>query len=640
MKLNKMFTSLAASVLLLSVAGCGNGAGTYKAGTYTGTGQGKDGPVKVQVTVSKDKIKGVKVLSTHDNKKLAAEAEKKVTKEIVKYQTTKVDVVSGATHSSNGIIAGAKKALKKAGATDAQLNKAAKKRAVKAQSTDTDVAVVGAGAAGTAAALAARQAGAKVVLLEKTASPMGAGTLAGGMFAADSAQQKAQHKTVSKKWLYDKYMDASQGYMNSVLVRKVIDQSGPTVDWLNKNGADMKLVDAGTGGSYAHQGDPATLHGYQKGGTKAIKTLLNKYQKDGGKLYFSTPAKKLLTNDKHQVTGVVATKADGAKFTVHAKKVIIATGGYGGNQKMLNRYLGKPNTKGQVLQNKGDGLKMAWSAGAGKEGTDTTHYFWETFTDNEVKHMTKSVGAKYFMLNAFTAYPNLRVNVEGQRFSDETDATLYARRGAEIAAQPKQTEYVVFDTAMLNKIKAKGTVAIEDQFGKWKHNPQSYMEFNEPSNTKDSIKQENTPTNFEPLLSKLAGNGVVFKSDSISGLAKQMGVSQTAFKKSVNQYNGAIKQGKDTQFFANPKRLINVQTGPYYAVKYVARNLGTLGGVRINDQIQATKSNGKAIPNLYVAGADAGGMYGKIYVDFEGGTLGFAYTSGRLAGLNAAKAVN
>ncbi|MFC6163985.1 FAD-dependent oxidoreductase [Lactiplantibacillus dongliensis] len=214
MRFKKGLTGLALAALLLGVAGCSNGL--YKAGTYTGTGQGKDGPVKVQVTVDKNKIKQVKVLSIHDNQVLSAEATKKITKEIVADQTTKVDVVSGATHSSNGIIDGAKKALKKAGATDAQLNKAAKPK-----STHTDVAVVGAGAAGTAAALAARQQGVNVVLMEKTASPMGAGTLAGGMFAADSAQQKAQHKTVSKKWLYDKYLDASQGYMNGVLVRRI-----------------------------------------------------------------------------------------------------------------------------------------------------------------------------------------------------------------------------------------------------------------------------------------------------------------------------------------------------------------------------------------------------------------------------------
>jgi len=637
MRFKKGLTGLALVVLLLGAAGCSNGL--YKAGTYTGTGQGKDGPVKVQVTVNKNKIKQVKVLSIHDNQVLSAEATKKITKEIVADQTTKVDVVSGATHSSNGIIQGAKKALKKAGATDAQLNKGAKKQAAKAKVAHTDVAVVGAGAAGTAAALAARQQGVKVVLLEKTASPMGAGTLAGGMFAADSAQQKAQHKTVSKKWLYDKYLDASQGYMNGVLVRRIIDQSGPTVDWLNKNGADMKLVDAGTGGGYAHQGDPATLHGYQKGGTVAIKTLIKNYQQAGGQMYFNTPAQKLLTNKKHQVIGVVAKRSDGAKLTVHAKKVIIATGGYGGNQKMLNRYLGTPNTKGQVLQNKGDGIKMAWSAGAGKEGLDTTHYFWETYTNAGVKKMTQRVGDKYFALNTFTAFPNLRVNTQGQRFSDETDATLYARRGAEIAAQPKQTEYVIFDKAMLNKIKAKGTAAIEDQYGKWKHNRQSYMEFNEPDDTKANIELEQTPTNFAPLLDKLTGTGVVFKSNSVDGLARQMGISQKTFQKSVSQYNGAIKNGKDTQFFANTNRLIKVKTGPYYAIKYVARNLGTLGGVRINDQIQATKTNGTAIPNLYVAGADAGGMYGKIYVDFEGGTLGFAYTSGRLAGLNAATAI-
>ena len=67
-----------------------------------------------------------------------------------------------------------------------------------------------------------------------------------------------------------------------------------------------------------------------------------------------------------------------------------------------------------------------------------------------------------------------------------------------------------------------------------------------------------------------------------------------------------------------------------------ARNLGTLGGVRINENIEAVDENGTPIKGLYVAGADAGGMYGKSYVDFEGGTLGFAYISGKIAGENAA----
>ncbi|MFD2876645.1 hypothetical protein ACFTAO_12835 [Paenibacillus rhizoplanae] len=61
--------------------------------------------------------------------------------------------------------------------------------------------------------------------------------MAGGMFAADSQQQKDKKATVSKQWLYDQYMAASDGYMNSLLVRNIIDEAGTTVDWLNANGA-------------------------------------------------------------------------------------------------------------------------------------------------------------------------------------------------------------------------------------------------------------------------------------------------------------------------------------------------------------------------------------------------------------------
>ena len=73
-------------------------------------------------------------------------------------------------------------------------------------------------------------------------------------------------------------------------------------------------------------------------------------------------------------------------------------------------------------------------------------------------------------------------------------------------------------------------------------------------------------------------------------------------------------------------------------MRFVARNLGTLGGIRVDDELRTVTDDETPIPGLWACGADAGGMYGKAYVDFEGGTLGFAYTSGRLAGEAAAKA--
>lgn len=639
MKKKKIVIGLVALILL---GGCqSNKNSDFKAGTYTGTGSGKNGDVKVEVKLSDKKIESVKVKEHSETADIVAPAVEKIPKEIVNKQSVDVDVVSGATLISDAIIDGATEALKSADVNVEELAKNAEKNVKKVadQEIEVDIVVVGAGAAGSAAAMSALQNGSSVALLEKTAKPMGAGTLAGGMFAADSKQQKESNQTVDKKWLYDQYMEASQGSMNSILVRKIIDESGSTVDWLNENGVKLKLADAGTGGGYEHIGHPATLHGYQEGGSKAITNLVSNFEKAGGKVYFNSPVNQLILDKSGKVTGVKSKQEDGSTLRVNAKSVIIATGGFGGNEDMLNEYIGTPNTKGEIEQNKGEGIQMAWAAGAGKSGTDVTQYFWEKFDPNAVAEIPKEVGEEWNALTTFSKYPNLRVNIDGKRFSDETKATLYSVHGAEIAAQPQQSEYVVVDSAMLNKIKKSGTQAIESQFGKWKGDRQYFMEFNEPNDTDEFLKEEETPYDFAKLLDSMVSTPMVFKGETVDELAKSMKVDSKVLNQSVNQYNEAIKSGKDTQYFADTKRLIKVEEGPYYAIKFVARNLGTLGGVRIDENIQALTDSGEKIPNLYIAGADAGGMYGKVYVNFEGATLGFAYTSGRLAGINASNEI-
>ncbi|GGH14935.1 hypothetical protein GCM10008013_08840 [Paenibacillus segetis] len=81
-----------------------------------------------------------------------------------------------------------------------------------------------------------------------------------------------------------------------------------------------------------------------------------------------------------------------------------------------------------------------------------------------------------------------------------------------------------------------------------------------------------------------------------------------------------------------------VKEGPFYAIKMQISNLGTLGGVRVNEKLQATDENLKPIPGLYVVGNDAAGFYGNITScpTFEGLATGFAWNSGRIAGENAA----
>ena len=606
-------------------------------GKYTGSGQGKESEINLEVEVGSDKIVNVKPLDKYAPDSLADNAFKKMAQKIVDHQSVDVDVVSGASETSRGIIEGVKEALGKAQVDFAALKENSSQSTTSGKKTvDVDVAVVGAGGAGVAAALAARQHSASVALIEKTISPLGASTFAGGMFAGDSQQQKEKNAVVSKKWLYDEYMDASQGYMNSILVRRIIDESGKTVDWLNENGAIMKLVDAGTGGSYDHIGMPATLHGYQEGGTKAVTKLIEKFKSLGGQMYFGFAGQRLLQDENGNVTGVVA-QSDDQVLHVNAKKVIIATGGFGGNPKMRKEYLGDVSTQGQVLQNTGDGLNMAWDAGTAHHINGSTHYFWQTFSDEDIGEMAKIVGPNWMTINALSDFPNLRVNNRGQRYASETHALDFAVHGAELSEQPQQTEFVVLDQAMLDKIKEGGTVAIEDHYGKWKDHREFYMEFNFPTDTDEAIKREHEKVDFTTLLDKLSSTNVVFIGKTIKELAQRMGVNEENLQNAVDQYNNAKKKGEDDLFFSDTKRMIPVEQGPFYAVKFIARNLGTLGGATIDEKMHALAPDGEPVPNLYVAGADASGMYGKAYVDFEGGTLGFAYISGRLAGIDAAE---
>lgn len=647
----RKITSKLALITALTVAmtGCStagksdtNGANndkklTFKEGTYTGKGTGRNGEVEVTVEFTNDAIKAITVGEHKETPGISDAAINDLPGTIVTKQSLAVDTIAGATISSEAILTAVEDCVNQAGGDVEALKQAvATEDNGEVVEMDCNIVVVGAGAAGSAAAVAASEKTDNVILLEKTASPMGAGTLAGGMFAADSTLQKEANETVSKEWLYDEYMTSSSGYMNSVLVRTIIDEAGKTVDFLMDNGVNFALAESGTGAAYVHQGMPTTLHGYQEGGTVAITSLIKKFEENGGQVMFSTPATDIFTNDAGEVVGVMAKKADGTVLKINAKNVILATGGYGGNTEMLEKYLGADYAEGEIASNTGDGIQMAWKAGAKEIGTTTMHYFWETFTKDETGKLVEALGDDYFALTDFTYYPHLRVNTLGQRFSNENLVTDFAIHGAEIASQPNMTEYVILDDVTLKQIAEKGYVSIEDHYGKWENNRNFYMEFNENNDTDELREKEVTPTDYTPFLEKALGTGVVFKGNSIEELADNMGVDKENLEASVAQYNKAVETGKDSQYFAKLSHMPTLSGKTYYAVKFVARNLSTLGGVGINENIQAIDNDGKAIKGLYVCGADAGGMYGKAYVDFEGGTLGFAYTSGRLAGVNAA----
>lgn len=643
MKKRRMILSLVLCLsLVLSAVGCGGKSdssksassekASYKAGTYTGAGKGNNGPVKVEVVFSEDRITSVKVKENNETPGIFEKAAERIPADIVEHQSLAVDVVSGASLASNAIIDGVADAVQQAGG-DAQALKsvAVKKEVGKAEEMTVDVVVVGAGAAGTAAALASLEQGANTLLIEKTAVASGAGTLAGGMFALDSKQQKEQNKVVDKEWLFKKYMETSNYHANARLVRTIMDNAGKTVDWMIENGAKLVLTDPGQSGQKALVGTPATIHGYVEGGSVALEKLRKQIESKGGKIMFETPAEQLIKDDKGNVTGVIAKKADGGELKIHAKSVILATGGYGGNAEMMKEHFGEKARTGLIASATGDGLKMAWEAGAAEHGTDLAQ--WYHYMPNP--DLSKKMKNPYVLWD-LTALPLLWVNNNGQRYINEDVVFDFAYGPSAIYEQPGASHWALFDQQLIETVKTKGLIAYADLYSSFKGKKQGFMEFNEPFDTDTNYKSTVTPFDYTPVIAEAIESGVIVKGNTIAELAGKIGVDEKTLTASVDRYNGFSKKGVDEDFFKDKEYLRPVEKGPFYALSTSARCLGTLGGVRINENIQAVNDQDKPIPGLWVAGNDAGGMYGNTYITIEGGTLGFAYTSGKLAGENAA----
>jgi len=498
-----------------------------------------------------------------------------------------------------------------------------------------DVVVVGAGTSGTSAALSAVSNGAKTILIEKAPFPAGAGTFSGGMFAADSSQQIKEQKTVDKEWLFEKYMVETNYLANARLVKTIIDNAGKTVDFLNENGAQLSLVPAGSGGQYWHIGTPATLHGYQNGGgAKNIGRLQATFKKKGGTLLFETKGLRILQDKKGKIAGIVAEDADGDEFNIYAKAVIVATGGMGRNKKMVETYTGYKNPPLSPIQMaQGEGLKMAWNAGA-KHGRIIGQWF--ALNPNHKK--ATPLGGDY-NLWLFCDSPVLRVNKEGHRFFREDRSSEFAIAANVYMQQPDYVGWHVFDQRLVDRLKKHGLKDIMNKFSYWKYTDLEFYEFNEKNNLKELAELFEAPYDLMPYIKDGIKSGAFVEADTIEGLAKKMNIDPKILKKEVNRYNELAHKGEDVDFYNDPEFLFPVEQGPFYAFSNIARSLGTLGGVEVNENLQALDNNNHPINGLYVVGNDATGMYGASYIELEGATLGFAFTSGKLAGEHAAKTV-
>ncbi|MBR3069480.1 MAG: FAD-dependent oxidoreductase, partial [Lachnospiraceae bacterium] len=313
------------------------GDNLFVPGTYSGSAKGFGGDIDVTVTVSENKIEDIQIDGSHETENIGSFAVDMLGDKIMEAQSPNVDAITGATVSSNGILRALNSALVLAGADLTRFNveeEAAGEKIMAYKDLDCDIVIIGAGGAGMTAAINATQAGKKVILLEKMPYAGGNTTKAtGGMNAAETHYQAEQDIEDSVEQFVEDTMKGGHDMNDRDLVTIMAENSASAIDWLDSIGAPLPKV------SFSGGATNKRIHAPEDGsgvGAFLVTRFLNKIDELGIEVMYNTTATKLMTLDG-KVTGVMAEGPD-AYYTINAKAVILATGGFGNNQSMIVHY--------------------------------------------------------------------------------------------------------------------------------------------------------------------------------------------------------------------------------------------------------------------------------------------------------------
>ena len=587
----------------------------------------------MEVDIDGDKVTSIKVDSSGETKGVADEVFRRLPKTIVENQTLNVDAVSGATISSHGVIDGVAEAIDEAGGDSTEWKNREKPAATKVEDEEitVDVAVVGAGGAGLAAAVRSIQHGERVAVLEKYPQIGGNTSRAGGPMNAAEPEWQSKFKALpgEKQTLEDlantpieqidleyrfdferlqrqikEYIDSGTDYLfdstllheiqtylggkrtdlkgNEIhgkyaLVHELVTNALNSVKWLQDLGVkfDNSQVTEPVGGLWRRGHKPVEPLGYA-----FIHVLGDWIREHGVDPYLETRVEKLIIEDG-KVRGVIATRADGSTLTVHAKAVILTAGGFGANTKMVQKYntywpnIADDSTTTNSPAITGDGINLGLEAGADLFGMGFIQLM--PVADPKTGELFTGVvtpPANYIM-----------VNKKGKRFVNE-----FAERDVLAKA-------VIENGGLIYQI------------------------------ADDKIKDTAYNTTQESLDAQVKA-GTLFRADTLEDLAKQIGMNPAVLVKTIQDYNSYVDRGEDPDFHKNVLGL-KCEVAPFYATPRKPAIHHTMGGLVIDTKAHVLNKDGQIIDGLYSAGENAGGIHAGNRLG--GNSLADIFTFGRIA---------
>ena len=546
-------------------------------GEWTGSGEGRSGTIIVKVTVENHQVSKVTVISQSEST-FAQETINSLCERAMgrtEEMSVEVDGITGATLTSTGVIDAVNMALQAAMGKQVEKNKAY-------QDGTCDIVVIGAGGAGLSAAVSAAEtdAGLKVIVLEKQGI-IGGNTnySTGGINAAETDIQKSLGIEDSKKLFYDDTMKGGKYENIPSLVENLVEHAPVTISWLTGLGADLSDVGLMGGSSVKRTHRP-------KGGT-AIGPHLMKILKAATSnknivIRTSNKVTGLLSAVDGSVTGVKVQNANGSTYTLKAKAVIIATGGFGANLEMVTSL--QPSLKGFATLNHpgATGDAFGWMKAIGGATIQMA---------NIQIHPTAEATNHILITEAVRGNGAILVNHESKRFCNEMDTRDVV--SAAILKQTRGEAFLIFDQGVRTSLASIETYA-----------------------NQHLLKEGNT----------------------LAELAEAIGIPAADIEATLKRYNAQQKAGVDEDFGRSATEMAAaLETAPYYAVCVTPAIHHTMGGLSVNTNTQVLRTDGTPIPGLYAAGEVTGGLHGANRLGGNG--VADIVVNGRLAGIAAAQKV-
>ena len=444
--------------------------------------------------------------------------------------------------------------------------------------TEVDCLIIGGGAAGLTAALAASEDGAVVLVAERETRLSGSTALSSGLIpAAETNAQKRQNISDTKNTFYADIMEKNGNSADPNHVNLCVENITFALDWLEaKHGIPFHVLDDFLYPSHTN----FRMHAVPEVTGEALINYLERAVSDLD-IYVSCNLKivNLVKSNNGKILGAIGERPDGSTEAISSKTTILACNGYGGNSELISENI--PEMKNAIY--------------FGHAGNQGEAVIWGRQLDAKVHHLSGyqghgSVAHPHGILVtwALMMEGGIQVNTNGKRFSNEHKG--YSEQAVNVLSQPEKIAFNIFDERLCD-------------LGR----------------------------KFEDFRKAEKANAII-AADTIEDLAEKLNINIGSLRKTILEIDTLAKQNK-VDIFGRSFKSENRLKPPYYAVKVTGALFHTQGGLIIDEQARVTQTSGSVIHGLYACGGAACGVSGPNVAGYlSGNGLLTAISLGYVAG--------